>query len=110
MMTIVTALLVGMRPRAAAEFSFLLGLVTLSAATVYEAQTSGAQMIAEFGVGSLVWGFAAATLSAGLSVRWFISFLTRRGLAAFGWYRLVIAVVLAVLLLAGALEETLATR
>lgn len=110
MMAIVTALLVGMRPRAAAEFSFLLGLVTLSAATVYEAQANGAQMIAEFGVGALVWGFAAATLSAGLAVRWFVSFLTHRGLGAFGWYRLVIAVVLAVLLLAGALEETLATR
>ena len=42
MMTIVAALLLGMRARAAAEFSFLLGLITLGAATCYSATENSA--------------------------------------------------------------------
>lgn len=104
MMTIVAAMLLGMKPRDAAEFSFLLGLVTLSAATGYDALQGGNQMLHAIGGGSvsqglvvLGVGFLAATVSAALAVEWFVSFLTRHGLAPFGWYRMVLAAALAAL-------------
>lgn len=103
MMTIVAALMLGLRPRAAAEFSFLLGLLTLTAATVWSARQGGTQMIATFGWANVAMGFLASLASAILAVRWFVGFLNRWGLAPFGWYRLGVAMLLAVLLLLGVL-------
>ncbi len=101
MITIVAALMLGLRPRAAAEFSFLLGLVTLSAATGYKAVFDGAQMLEHITPASFAVGLVASTISALLAVKWFVAFLTRHGLAPFGWYRLGLALALAVLLLVG---------
>jgi undecaprenyl-diphosphatase len=98
MVTIVTALLLGMRATAAAEFSFLLGLLTLGAATVFKARHGGAAMLQQFAVGPVLLGFAAATISAALAVSWLVGFLNRHGVAPFGWYRLLLAILLAGLL------------
>ena len=101
MMTIVAALMLGLRPRAAAEFSFLLGLVTLTAATGYSTVMDGDQMLSQFGLSAIVIGFAAATVSAILAVRWLVAFLTHHGVGPFGWYRLGLAGLLAALIYAG---------
>jgi undecaprenyl-diphosphatase len=97
MVTIVAALLLGLRITAAAEFSFLLGLITLGAATAFEAMRGGGMLLQQFSPGALLLGFATATVSAALAVSWLVGFLNRRGIAPFGWYRLGIAVLLAVL-------------
>jgi undecaprenyl-diphosphatase len=104
MVTIVAALLLGLRTTAAAEFSFLLGLITLGAATALEAVQGGTMLLQQFSVGALLLGFTTATVAAALAVSWLVGFLNRQGVAPFGWYRLVIALLLAVLLWSDILE------
>jgi undecaprenyl-diphosphatase len=96
--TIVAGVLVGMNLVAAVEFSFLLGLVTLFAATAYKATTDGIGMVDEFGYTALAAGFLAALLSAWASVRWMVDYLQRRGLELFGYWRVALALVAAALL------------
>ena len=98
MTTIVGGYLVGLDPRRAAEFSFLLGFVTLSAASVYKGAKSGAAMIQVFGWGNVILGGVVAAVTAAVCVRFLVHWLTRHGLAIFAWYRLALAVVLMVLL------------
>jgi undecaprenyl-diphosphatase len=98
MVTIVAALLLGLRATAAAEFSFLLGLLTLGAATAFKAMHGGGAMLQQFALGPVLLGFVAATLSAGLAVSWLVGFLNRHGVAPFGWYRLLLALLLAALI------------
>jgi undecaprenyl-diphosphatase len=112
MMTIAAGVLMGLRPRDAAEFSFLLGVPTLGAACAYkllqnlvESSRSGSPNLFEvLGVGATAIGFAVAAVSAALAVRWLVRFLERHGLAPFGWYRIALSVVLGVLLFTGAVE------
>jgi undecaprenyl-diphosphatase len=96
MMTIVGGYFVGLDPRRAAEFSFLLGFVTLSAASVYKGYKSGAAMIQVFGWSNVILGGVVAALTAAVCVRFLVHWLTRHGLGIFAWYRLAVAAVLAV--------------
>lgn len=101
--TILGGLAAGLSLAAAVEFSFLLGLVTLGAATAYKALDSGAAMLQAYGAIELAIGFFAAWISAVLAVKWMVAWLNRRGLAVFGWWRLAAAAVVAALLLTGRL-------
>lgn len=101
LVTIAAALLVGMSLSAAVEFSFLLGLVTLGAATVYEGAKSGGELIDTFGVVNPLIGFLAAFVSAAVAVKWMVSYLQKHSLSIFGWYRLGMAGLAAVLVLTG---------
>ena len=94
MTTIVGGYFAGLDPRKAAEFSFLLGLVTLTAATIYKSYKSGAAMIEVFGWPHVILGCVVAAVTAALSIRLLIRYLTRHGLALFAVYRLVVAAVL----------------
>src|SRR5437667_6076619 len=112
MVTIGGGMLLGLSAVAAAEFSFLLGLPTLGAACVHDlagnlrhaAQGGDPSMFQQLGLSPSVPGFPVAAVAAALAVRWLVSFLTRHGLAPFGWYRLVLAAVLGVLLVSGAVS------
>jgi undecaprenyl-diphosphatase len=107
MVTIVGGMLVGLRPKQAAEFSFLLGLPTLGGACVFKAAQSfldeGPNLFEQLGLVSVIIGIAVATVSAALAIRWLVGYLTRHGLAIFGWYRLLLCAVLAAMWLTGAL-------
>ncbi len=96
MMTIVGGYFVGLDPRRSAEFSFLLGLITLTGATVLKSYKSGAAMIQVFGWSHVLLGALVAAVTAAVCVRFLVHWLTRHGLAAFAWYRIAFAGVLAV--------------
>lgn len=100
MMTIAGGMMLGLRPRHAAEFSFLLGLPTLGGACAYKALKNTDELTA-LGAGPMVVGLLVATVSAALAVRWLVTFLNRHGLTAFGVYRLVLAAVFAALVFSG---------
>lgn len=99
LVTIVASMMLGLRTRAAVEFSFLLGLVVLTGATFYEATSSGDLIVAEFGLVAPLVGFVAAFASAAVAVVWLVTYLERHSLAIFGWYRIALAVVVSVLAL-----------
>ncbi len=105
MMTIAGGVLVGLHPRRAAEFSFLLGLPTLGGACVYSLIKTmtgdGPNMFEVIGWMPILVGMAAATVSAVIAVRWLVGFLNKHGLAVFGYYRLGLAAVLGGLIFAG---------
>lgn len=96
MTTIVGGYFAGLDPRRSAEFSFLLGFVTLSAASVYKSYKSGPAMIQVFGWPHVVLGAVVAAITAALCVRFLVTWLSRHGLTMFAYYRLATAVVLAV--------------
>ena len=103
LVTIVAALLLGYSMAAAVEFSFLLGFVTLGAATAYQVLKDGQAMIDAFGVLTPIVGLVAAFLAAVVSIRWMVTYLERHDLSIFGWYRLAIAAVVGILLVTNAI-------
>lgn len=100
MMSIVGGMAVGLKPREAAEFSFLLGLPTLGAACLYKL----AKSLNQHGIGFIdtlggwfpvLLGIVVAAISAAVAIKWLVGYLARHGMAIFGWYRIALALVLA---------------
>ena len=91
MMTIVGGYFVGLERAKAAEFSFLLGLITLTAAAGYKSLTKWEVLSANLELGPVLWGCFVAGISAALSVFWLVGYLTRRGLGLFVWYRMILS-------------------
>jgi len=96
--TIVAALAIGATMAASVEFSFLLGLATLSAATFYDLGKNGSTLVADYGIVTPLLGAAVAFLTAYVAARWLVATLRTRPLAIFGWYRVGIAVSVMLLL------------
>jgi undecaprenyl-diphosphatase len=93
-------LLMGYRQDEAAKFSFMLAVPTIIAAAGFDFL----KMRGELSVLSveaftpLIIGCAAAFFTSLLIVRWFIGYLKKHSLAAFGWYRIAAAGLLALVL------------
>jgi undecaprenyl-diphosphatase len=101
LVTIVAGVLVGLSLPAAVEFAFLLGVVTLGAATVFKGVQHGDLMLATYGIVPIAVGFVAAWGSAVIAVRWMVAWLNQNGLQIFGWWRLAAAAALTLRLLTG---------
>jgi undecaprenyl-diphosphatase len=87
----------------AAEFSFFLAVPTLLGATVkklYDFYKDGYQLSPEER-SLLAIGNVVAFIVALLAIKFFISFLQKRGFRLFGWYRIAIGAIIIALLLGG---------
>lgn len=119
LVTIVGGVLVGLSLSAAVEFSFLLGVITLCAATVYKAVLDTTMvtidgqeremmmlmaMAHEYGWTNMIVGSVAAWASAVAAVTWMVAYLKKHGMEVFGYYRIAIAVVVGGLLLMDVLK------
>lgn len=101
LMTMLGGLGVGLSLSAAVEFSFLLGLITLGAATCHDAMKHGADMLQTIGWLPMLVGTLVAWISAVIAVKWMVGYLNRHSLSIFGWYRLAAAGVMLLLILHG---------
>ena len=86
--TILGGRVAGLSHAAATEFSFLVGLLTLSAASVYKAWSLGPALPQVYPAGPALVGLLIAAVTAFLSVKWMVGFIMRRGMGPFAWYRI----------------------
>ncbi|MBQ3680563.1 MAG: undecaprenyl-diphosphate phosphatase [Paludibacteraceae bacterium] len=104
MATIVGGMTQKLTRKKAAEFSFFLAVPTMAGATLldllemFDSETSWATSEHIF---LLLLGCAIAFVVALFAMKWFVSFLTKYGFKAFGWYRIIVGTVIVCLLLAG---------
>jgi undecaprenyl-diphosphatase len=89
--TIVGGSLLGVSKRTIVEFSFMLAVPTMLAATGLELLKSRAALDGNFGV--LAIGFVVSFITAIIAIKSFLAYLKRRDFSMFGWYRIALAVV-----------------
>jgi len=99
--TLVGGRAAGLSHAAAAEFSFLLGFLTLTAASAYKAWKLGPALVAIYPAGPALLGLAVAFVTAYLTAGWLVRHLQRRGFALFAWYRIALGGGLLLALAAG---------
>jgi undecaprenyl-diphosphatase len=85
---------------AAAEFSFFLAVPTMCAATGYKL-LKGYHLLNAENVKLLLFGNVIAFIVAIIAIKSFIGFLSKHGFRIFGWYRIIIGVVLIALYYSG---------
>ena len=86
--TIIGGLFLGLSRKAAAEFSFLLAIPTMFAATAYDLYKNW-QLFDLNDVPLFMVGGVAAFVSALIAVRTLITFVSRHDYTVFAWYRIV---------------------
>lgn len=94
MMTVGGGYLMGFSPVLAAEFSFLLGFVTLGAASCYKLLKDAAELSHTLTWGPSLLGYAVAFFASIFSIRLLVYCLTRYGLVGFAIYRILLAFVI----------------
>lgn len=100
MATIVGGMAQKLTRKAAAEFSFFLAVPTMFAATVYKMaklfMDGGTEIIVN-NMNALIVGNIVAFVIAMLAIKFFISFVTKYGFSAFGWYRIIVGGVILIM-------------
>ncbi|MGR4838790.1 MULTISPECIES: undecaprenyl-diphosphate phosphatase [unclassified Bacteroides] len=104
MATIVGGMAQRLTRKQAAEFSFFLAVPTMFAATAYKMLKlflDGGTEIIVNNMPALIIGNVVAFAVALLAIKFFISFVTKYGFKAFGWYRIVVGGLILIMLLTG---------
>ena len=104
MATIVGGMANGLTRRRAAEFSFFLAVPTMAGATLLDLldllKEDGSWATAH-NLTMLAVGCIVAFVVALLAMKWFVNFLAKYGFRGFGWYRIIVGVVILVMLRSG---------
>ncbi len=106
MATIVGGMSQRLTRKAAAEFSFFLAVPTMFGATcleTYKLMSHGGGSLLTEGdnLFTLLLGSAVAFIVAILAIKFFINYVTKYGFSAFGWYRIVIGLIIIVCAICG---------
>lgn len=104
MATIVGGMAQKMTRKDAAEFSFFLAVPTMFAATAYKLLKlflSGGTEILMDNMLTLVIGNVVAFIVALLAIKFFISFVTKYGFKAFGYYRIIVGGIILIMMMLG---------
>lgn len=95
--TIVGAQLLGVDRKAAAEFSFYLAIPTLIGAGVLDVVKSRQELLdSDYSV--IAIGMIVSFITAIIVIKAFIGWLTRHGMAVFGWYRIIAGIIMLLVL------------
>ena len=89
--TIIGGMLLGVRRKTIVDFSFLLAIPTMTAATVLDLLKSYQAFNAQ-DVLVLCIGFIAAFLTACVAIQWLLRFIQKHTFSIFGWYRIVVVI------------------
>lgn len=104
MATIFGGMQQGLTRAQAAEFSFFLAIPTMFGATLLKAyklyKVSGIAIFQE-NWHTLLLGNVVAFIVALLAIKYFVGYVSRHGFVLFGYYRIAIAILFAVLMIAG---------
>ena len=105
MATIVGGMSQKLSRKTAAEFSFFLAVPTMAAASGYKLLKAfmaegGTEMLVD-NLTTLLLGNLVAFIVAILAIKFFINFLTKYGFKAFGYYRIIVGLLILVLLFCG---------
>ena len=104
MSTIVGGMQQGLTRKRAAEFSFFLAVPTMAGATLLdllEMFKESTNWATTTNIELLLLGCIVAFVVAIFAMKWFVAFLTKYGFKAFGWYRIIVGLVILVLLATG---------
>lgn len=104
MATIVGGMANGLTRKRAAEYSFFLAVPTMAGATLLDLLDilkEDATWVNTHDLLMLAVGCIVSFVVALLAMKWFVSFLTRYGFKVFGWYRIIIGIIIIVMLLSG---------
>jgi undecaprenyl-diphosphatase len=88
--TIVGGSLIGISKRTIVEFSFLLAVPTMLAATGLELVKNHGAIAGH--VAPLAVGFVVSFITAIAAIKSFLEFIKKRDFTAFGWYRIILAI------------------
>jgi undecaprenyl-diphosphatase len=97
--TILGGLVLGLRRAAIVEFSFLLAVPTMGAATALDLYHNY-QSFSAADIGALALGFVTAFLVALFVIKWFLAYVRTRTFVPFGVYRILIALIFLALFIA----------
>ena len=106
MATIVGGMSQRLTRKAAAEFSFFLAVPTMFGATCLEmykliTHEEGSALLQGDNLQMLIIGSVVAFIVAILAIKFFIDYVTKYGFAAFGWYRIIVGLIIIICTLCG---------